>query len=148
MVKNLKLLSLLLFPAFSFSAAVTIYNDSAFVLTSTILDATGQIKGKVTLAPQHQMKWQDSQQNITTFSETPFTVIFTCTDGTEFGVSTNVPQSSFVSSNSSNGRHYCKPQKKSRNSRHGGATGVEDVEQQIDSKQNINEQQFQETDMY
>ena len=148
MAKNLKLLSLLLFPALCFSAAVTIYNDSAFVLNSTILDATGQIKGKVTLAPQHQMKWQDSQQNITTFSETPFTVIFTCKDGTEYGVSTNVPQSSFVSANSSNGRHYCKPQKQNKNRRHGGTTGVEDVEQQIDSKKNINEQQFQETDMY
>lgn len=131
---------------------MTIYNDSAFPLTATILDATGQIKGKVTMAPQHQMKWQDSNQNITTFSETPFTVIFTCKDGTEYGVSTNIPQSSFVSANSSSGRHYCKPQKQQPNQRHGSATGIEDnqesVGDEIDSKQDVNSSQFKETEMY
>ncbi len=142
----------LLFPIFCFTAAVTIYNDSAFPLTATILDATGQIKGKVTVAPQHQMKWQDSQQNITTFSETPFTVIFTCPDGTEFGVASGVPQSSFVSANSSSGRHYCKPKKQRQNPRHGDSEGLrnnpDSVGEQIDSKKEVNPNQFKETDMY
>lgn len=142
------LLTLLSLPFFGFSAAVTVFNDSPFVLNATILDATGQIKGKITLAPQHQMKWQDSQQNVSTFSETPFTVIFTCSDGTEYGVSNDIPQSSFVSATASNGRHFCKPRKQNPNTRHGSSTGVQDVEQQIESKENVNPGQFQETEMY
>lgn len=142
-MKSFYLLIYLIFPAIVFSAAVTVYNDSAFPLNATILDATGQVKGKVTVMPQHQMKWQDSNQNISTFSETPFTVIFTCLDGTEYGVSTNVPQSSFVSANSSDGRHYCKPQQGKKPNNQNPSVG-----EQIDSDKQINPGQFQQTDMY
>lgn len=95
-----------------FAGSVTVYNDSPFPLTATIISADGQTKGTVTVEPQHQSTWQEPSQGTPVWSETPYTVIFTCKTGKQFGVVSNIGQGSLVTAMQSSGNLYCEPEKK------------------------------------
>jgi len=90
-----------------FSNSVTLFNDSAFKLNATVLSATGDNQGTFTILPQHQLTWQDSYSGGQAFSQTPYTVIWYCENGKEFGIVTNVGAGAFVSANSSFGDRIC-----------------------------------------
>jgi hypothetical protein len=92
---------------------VRIMNDSPFPLNAEVISADGQSKGKLFLNPQQQLTWQDppsSGNNV--WSQTPYTVIFTCKDGKQFGVSSGIQQGGLVMALSSSGDRYCQPDKK------------------------------------
>ena len=96
---------------------VRIMNDSPFLLHAEVISADGQSKGKLSLNPQQQLTWQDASSSGTNvWSQTPYTVIFTCKDGKQFGVSSGIQQGGLVMALSSSGDRYCQPEKKKDNS--------------------------------
>lgn len=101
-----------LIPSLGYSVSVILFNDSPFTLNAQILSADGQELTTVQIAPRHQLKWQDSDQNVQSFTETPFTVIWYCKDGQEYGVNSQIATGAYVPAQSSQGRRYCRPDKK------------------------------------
>ena len=95
-----------------FAGSVRIMNDSPFPLNAEIIASDGSHKGKLSIAPQQQMTWQDSSSGATVWSQTPYTVIFTCKNGKQFGVLSGVQQGATVTALSSSGDRYCEPPKK------------------------------------
>lgn len=95
-----------------FAGSVRIMNDSPFPLNAEIIASDGSHKGKLSIAPQQQMTWQDSSSGAAVWSQTPYTVIFTCKNGKQFGVLSGVQQGATVTALSSSGDRYCEPPKK------------------------------------
>lgn len=95
-----------------FAGSVRIMNDSPFPLNAEIIASDGSRKGKLSIAPQQQMTWQDSSSGAAVWSQTPYTVIFTCKNGKQFGVLSGVQQGGTVTALSSSGDRYCEPPKK------------------------------------
>lgn len=93
-----------------FPAAITILNDSSFNLKATIISATGKKKGSLDIQPQHTATWTDSTPQNAIWSQTPYTVIFTCKSGDVFGTYSNVSPGGTITALSSSGTHYCNPQ--------------------------------------
>ena len=87
-------------------------NDSPFPLHAEIIAADGSRKGKISIAPQQQITWQDSSSGANVWSQTPYTIIFTCKDGKQFGVLSGIQQGATVTALSSSGDRYCQPPKK------------------------------------
>lgn len=95
-----------------FAGSVRIMNDSPFPLKAEVISSDGNSKGKMSLNPQQQVTWQDSSSGANVWSQTPYTVIFTCKDGKQFGVLSNVQQGATVTALTSSGIRYCQPEKK------------------------------------
>ncbi len=93
-----------------FSAAITLLNDSSFTLKATIISATGKKKGSLEIQPQHTATWTEATQGNAVWSQTPYTVIFTCKSGEVFGTYSNVSPGGTITALSSSGTHYCNPQ--------------------------------------
>ena len=94
------------------ASSVSIFNDSPYPLHVQVLAADGTSKGKLQVNPQQQATWTDTSGYRTTWSQTPYTVIFTCTTGKIYGVFSGVSPGALVTAASSNGPHYCEPEKK------------------------------------
>jgi len=90
-----------------FGASVVIYNDSPFPLSATILSADGKKKGTLTVTPQHQATWTDPAPPNEIFSQTPYTVIFKCKNGKQFGSMTGIAQGGWVTPMQSQGSRVC-----------------------------------------
>ena len=93
------------------AVSVVLYNDSPFSLRAQIISADGTDKGTIEILPQHEFKWQDTQQNVQRFSQTPYTVIWYCKDSSVYGTQGDVGTGFTVTAQSSNGGHFCKPDK-------------------------------------
>lgn len=96
------------------ASQLILFNDSAFPLTATIISATGQQLASTDLKPQQQKKWTDNKEQNSNISETPYTVLFSCKNGGEFGIAYNQPAGGLASATTATGRKYCemKPQKR------------------------------------
>ncbi|MBI3211233.1 MAG: hypothetical protein HYZ47_00910 [Simkania negevensis] len=97
--------------SFLYSGSISIYNDSPFVLNAAIIAADGSRLGTVTLTPQQQTTWQGGYSGTPVWSQTPYTVIFTCKTGKQFGVFSNVQSGATINVLSSTGDRYCEPPK-------------------------------------
>ncbi|QVL57815.1 MAG: hypothetical protein KFB93_01690 [Simkaniaceae bacterium] len=95
-----------------FGGSVRIFNDSPYLLKAEVIASDGGSKGKMSINPQQQITWQDSSSGTNVWSQTPYTVIFTCKDGKQFGVLSGVQQGATVTALSSSGDRYCQPDKK------------------------------------
>ncbi|MEM7175575.1 MAG: hypothetical protein AAF443_06595 [Chlamydiota bacterium] len=111
-VKCFFLFITVLFATELFSAAVTIFNDSPFPLKAEIVAADGTKKGSVQVTPQQTVTWQDPETGYAVWSQTPYTVIFTCRDGKQFGIYTDVSPGATITALTSSGDRYCQPEKK------------------------------------
>ena len=92
--------------------SLRLYNDSPFKLSVTILGADGTLLGQMFIFPTKYGAWSDSYDGAQTFSITPYTVIWQCDDGTEYGIWTEVSPGATVTAQGSIGARICKPQKK------------------------------------
>lgn len=113
-MKPIKFFSLLLL-IFLFKTAyggVTLYNDSPFVLNVTVLASDGTELLNTTIHPQNQYNMPTDFYASPAYSQTPYTVIWECKEGSEFGVWTNVSPGSWITAQGSSGTRYCKPTKK------------------------------------
>lgn len=95
-----------------FGGSITVYNDSPFPLNATILAADGTKKANVHVMPQHTGTWNDPSPPNAVFSQTPYTVVFTCKNGKQFGVYSGASQGSWVTAMSAQGERFCEPEKK------------------------------------
>ncbi|HPE84990.1 MAG: hypothetical protein KDK44_06340 [Chlamydiia bacterium] len=110
-----KYLFLLLLNCSLFAGSLTLFNDSPFKLKGVILSATGANLGEIVLSPQHRVVWSDNQTSSNVgYSETPYSVIWYCLEGQEYGIWTNVSVGSFVTASGSEGPRIC-PTPKSQN---------------------------------
>ena len=111
MLKKTPLLFFLI-ASFFFSlhaATVRVINDSPFPLGATVLSATGQVMGRETLKPQGQWGWENQSVNTSKNSQSPFTVVFYCQNGSVYGTVANVTTGSMVQATTSTGARYCTP---------------------------------------
>ena len=100
-----------------FGSSIRIINDSPFPLNAEIIGSDGSHKGRVSIDSQKQVTWQDQSSGDSVWSQTPYTVILTCTckseDGeNQFGILSGVQQGATVTALSATGKRYCKPSKK------------------------------------
>ncbi|MCK4934910.1 MAG: hypothetical protein KAR79_04925 [Simkaniaceae bacterium] len=105
-----------------FASSVHIQNDSPFKLTAIILSADGKNLGEVTINPQNKMTWHDSYSGTSQYSETPYTVIFRCPEGAEYGIWTEVPPGGIATAQGSSGPRICRIPKKQKDSTPGSST--------------------------
>ncbi len=99
---------------FSVSASsVKLLNDSPFKLDAVVINALGQTKGELTLNPQEMTTWYYPSDRFDPAGSpiTPFTVIWYCPDGSQYGIWVNVPAGSLASAQSSSGQRMCKIKK-------------------------------------
>lgn len=97
------------------AATVRLLNDSPFPLSATILSATGDILGRQAVKQQEQIRWQNDNIDVNKNSQSPFTVIFYCPDGTTYGTVTNVSTGGMVQASTAHGNRMCNPKKKDPN---------------------------------
>ena len=100
-----------------FANTVTLVNDSPFPLDVIIYAADGTVLGQYSLQPKMQQKWTNDYEYGTTIpnptdSQTPYSVIWTCQEGTEYGVCTTVSPGAEVFAQGCQGPLMCKPKKK------------------------------------
>ena len=123
-----KLLPLLLLTASAFAGTVRLYNDSPYKLRAVIRGNDGSYLGEMVIQPEHASTWSstwDYQANTSNTTLTPYVVYWTCLDGGNFGVKTNVASGALISAESSDGPRYCKPPPKKKQGEAGGPS-VED----------------------
>lgn len=94
-----------------FAGSLRIMNDSPYTLSAEVLSADGVSQGKLTLGPQQQSTWQSFDSDNSVWSQTPYTVIFTCKTGKQYGVFSGAQQGATVNALSSTGNRYCEPEK-------------------------------------
>ena len=82
-------------------------NDSPYPLEAEVIANDGSHKGTVFLNPQGQATWEEAESATPIFSQTPYTIIFRCKSGKQFGVLNHVQQGATVTALSSNGDRYC-----------------------------------------
>ena len=101
--------------------SVRLVNDSPFKLTATVLAADGRNMGSVTLSPRDVKDWSDgfgtsgySTEQGSPISVTPYTIFWSCEDGTEFSVCNNTGDAATVAAEACDGNRMCKPPQPSK----------------------------------
>lgn len=121
----------LIFPFFLQAATVRLMNDSQFLLTAVIYAADGTELGSTVVPPEQTSTWSDEEysddssgdqfkhfgtpslsEQDASYSQTPYTVIWSCPDGTQFSTCQDVATGATVTAQGCGGSHYCKKPKK------------------------------------
>jgi hypothetical protein len=114
----------LVFPFFLNANSVMLYNNSAYDLRAVIRGSDGSFLGEVIVPSQKEITWTDSygqygmyggsssNPNKNYQSRTPYTVLWYCQDGTDYGVCDNVATGGLVIAQNCPGTRQCKPSKK------------------------------------
>ncbi|MBI5274529.1 MAG: hypothetical protein HY860_05700 [Chlamydiales bacterium] len=109
-------IALFIVPVFVFAASMRLINDSPFKLQVVILGADGTNLATVQLQPQETYQWYQASDAFSTQNYqvlTPYTVIWYCQEGTEYGIYSNVQQAATISaSGCPDGNKICKVKKK------------------------------------
>ncbi len=105
-----KLLLLLAAAACLEAGTVRLANNTSFKLRTVIRAADGTYLGEVVVNPQQTMSWNDYFGGIGTYnnSQTPYTVIWYCIDGSDFSVCEQVPTGATVTPLNCEGTRTCK----------------------------------------
>ncbi len=101
----------------AFANSLTLFNNSPFTLTATVLAADGTNLGQFTINSQNGAQWSDQYEMAGTSanpnaSQTPYTVIWYCPEGTEYGINPQQSPGAYVTSGSAQGNLSCKLQNK------------------------------------
>ncbi len=108
------LITLIMGASSLFANSVTLINTSPFPLDVALYAADGTVLAQYSgLKPQAQKEWSD-EHSLTnpTESQTPYTVIWTCSSGGEYSICTMVYAGSAVLSSQCQGNLICTPKKK------------------------------------
>lgn len=86
--------------------------------------ADGTLLGEMVILPDHTNTWSSEFPSFgpggqhylenPSRSMTPYTIIWSCLDGGDYGVSSNIASGALVSASASSGLKYCKPPKKKK----------------------------------
>ncbi|MDX8430932.1 MAG: hypothetical protein SNF33_03910 [Candidatus Algichlamydia australiensis] len=93
------------------AASVILKNDSPYTLNAELFDKDLKPVSKMTLPPNSYFKWNETYQNLTSYSEGPFAVLWTCLSGAEYGVNYKVAASTTCNAQSASGARRCQPTK-------------------------------------
>ena len=96
------------------ASSVNIFNDSPYTLNAQVIAADGSTLGRLIIAAGHMQTWQDYSGGTYAWSQTPYTVIFSCPTGKQYGVFPNVQQGATITALTSVGDRYCEPPKKQK----------------------------------
>ena len=109
-MKKIILASALIFQNFIHAASLMLLNDSPFKLDAIIINALGDVKGNVSLDPTQQITWYSPTEGYVKYNSptVPFTVVWYCKDGSEYGIWTNATSGSMVTAQNSTGQKMCK----------------------------------------
>ena len=100
------------------AGTVRLFNDSSYKLRAVIRGADGSYLGEVVITPQSSNTWTDSvqhygqeeansyQRNVTR-SQTPYTIIWYCMDGSDFSFSDNIGTGAFTQAQQGTGKKSC-----------------------------------------
>jgi hypothetical protein len=101
------------------AGTVRLFNDSAYKLRAVIRGADGTYLGEMVITPQSSSYWTDSVQQFghsnesnsnlknSARSQTPYTVIWYCMDGSDYSVSDNIGTGAFTQAQQGTGRRTC-----------------------------------------
>jgi hypothetical protein len=107
-----------------FAGSIRLINDSPYPLRAVIRGYDGTYLGEMIVNPEHALTWNDAggqigyfgkgnvYQEQSTRSQTPYTVLWYCTEGADYAVCDGIPTGATVSAQSCTGTRQCKPQKK------------------------------------
>lgn len=116
-------LSIVFFPYLLFAGSVRLINNSPYDLRSVIRGADGSYLGEVIVKSQKETVWTDTYGNYGTYgganarvnqnyrSKTPYTVLWYCIDGGDYGVCDTVATGAVVTAQGCLGNRMCKPKK-------------------------------------
>jgi len=112
-MKRFLLICCLFFTKSIFATSLMFLNDSPFKLDCVIINALGNTRGTLSLDPQQQITWYDQTEFYTrNMSPTvPYTVIWYCKDGSEYGIWLLATSGSMVTAQGSSGQKICKIKK-------------------------------------
>ncbi len=102
----------LCFSLSAFASSVRLYNDSPYPLIAVVQGADGKKLGEVFIQPNQLMIWSDNS-GMTGYqepskSETPFSVLWYCSEGTPYSVTPQVGNAGMVTAQTSQGNRQCK----------------------------------------
>jgi hypothetical protein len=115
----MRLLCLLLLCSTAWAGTVRLVNDTSYKLRAVIRAADGTELGSLDVPSQQTMSWNSYWGGVgniqyNNISQTPYTVLWYCSDGNPFSVCTGVSTGSTVTASSCDGTKSCKqPNKKS-----------------------------------
>jgi hypothetical protein len=101
------------------AGTVRLFNDSGYKLRAVVRGADGTYLGEMVITPQASATWTDSLQHYghndeansglknATRSQTPYTVVWYCMDGSDFSVSDNISTGAFTQAQQGTGRKSC-----------------------------------------
>ncbi len=90
-----------------YGVTIIINNDSLYTLNATIYSGSDVELTSLEVNASHVIKWQDSFFDAKDYSKGPYTIVFTCPNGDEYGTVTKVAQNATVYAQSSRGRKKC-----------------------------------------
>jgi hypothetical protein len=94
--------------------SVSLFNDSQYTLKAVIYDANGTLLGEFVLNPRDATDWSDNDMNFgneTQYSaQIPYTVNWSCMNGTAYGSCNNVAAGATVTAQSCGGAQECQQQ--------------------------------------
>lgn len=98
----------------SWANSVTLMNNSTYTLQAAIYDANGTLLGQFVLNPSDATLWSDDDENFGTesayASQIPYTVNWTCMNGSPYGVCNDVAAGDVVTAQSCGGVQECQQQ--------------------------------------
>lgn len=102
----------------AFASSVRLKNDTAFPLRAVIHGADGTFLGDILVNPQATVQWSDSYNPLSkdnlppqgpSNSQTPYTVVWYCKDGSTYGMCENVSTGGMVRATQCTGPRHCGP---------------------------------------
>ncbi|MCI5051678.1 MAG: hypothetical protein MRY21_00910 [Simkaniaceae bacterium] len=108
-MKYLTVCSLLLF-SMGTADSLRLINDSPFVLDCIVMAATGDVMvdRRILQMEHYQWNFQPQPNRGNTPALTPYTVIWRCEDGRDYGTSTYVGQNEWVPASTAEGKKICR----------------------------------------
>jgi hypothetical protein len=98
----------------SWANSVTLMNDSDYMLKANLYDANGTLLGEFVLNPREATQWSDDYLNFGTesyyASELPYSVNWSCMNGSAFGSCNDVAAGAVVTAQSCGGAQQCQQQ--------------------------------------
>ncbi len=103
----MKLLALTFLTSSLFAASITVYNDSPYFLTATIYSGKKAELTTLEIPKDHSVQWADGPFNSRDYTKGPYSVVFTCPNGDEYGTVSKIAENSTVYARRAIGRRKC-----------------------------------------
>lgn len=90
-----------------FAASITVLNDSSYFLNARIYSGSKELLTSLDIPKGHSIQWADGPFNSRDYSKGPYSVVFTCPNGDEYGTVSKIAENSTVYAKSAIGRKKC-----------------------------------------